>query len=95
MRPSILFIIALATLTLAGCGSQSQTRAKYEADHPYAKKSWELPPSPERMGTTVQYVDHVPTMDFNGNNYRRFLRIDTNVYDANGVIISRERRDEP
>jgi uncharacterized lipoprotein len=94
MRLSILVIALVAILALTGCGSQSQTRAEYESDHPYAKKAWELPPSPERMGTTVQYVDHVPTMDFNGNNYRRIRRIDTNVYDAQGRIISRERREE-
>lgn len=87
-----LILLAALTVLVSGCRSQSMTRAEYEADHPYAKKTWELPPSPERFGTTIQYIDHVPTIGFDGNNYQLVERIDTIVVDANGRIMFRERR---
>lgn len=90
MKTSLISLAAL--LLLPGCSGPSQTRADFEANEArYAKIVWEVPPNDMRPLGIVQYRDNIPTIGFDGNNYRLVPTQWTVVYHPTGVIHSRER----
>ncbi len=89
MKLTALTILCLCAI---GCTGPSQTRAAFESNEArYAKITSEVPPNALRPVAIVQYVDHVPTIGFDGNNYRLVPTYWTMTYDASGAVVSREK----
>lgn len=84
----LLILLPLLAI-LIGCGP-SQSRAAFESDHPYAKPASEIH-SPETGLTVVQYLDHVPSIGFDGSGYRLVPTQYTMVYNRDGSVYARER----
>lgn len=78
-------------LFLAGCGSQSQTRAAFEDAHPYAKVDREIPSLSEGAYTVVIYRDAIPSAAIYGTDSERVVEY-TMVYDAKGAVYARKER---
>lgn len=85
-----LTTLAILCLFAIGCTGPSQTRAAFESDHPYAKIEWEVPPNDLRPLAIVQYFDRVPTIGFDGGNYRLVPTQHTMIYYPDGRVHSRE-----
>lgn len=91
MRTALLSLLLLVALT--GCNTQSRTRAAFEADHPYAKKTMEIPATTSDQLTVVEYRDAIPATTYDGRFYTLTPIVYTLAYNSQGDVVARSAAD--